>query len=193
MTDQCGRTGSVVANSQFQFDDLVQVDALAADGFSICENNTLSVLGSAVFYQCLNAKTEERSAFNNLYTENQGGQCNASYIQAVFCEVPDDQLEEISNEAACSVTGIQTNTAATPTATGEAEDSGAVAPTTTAAPAPFPAANGTNPIATGSAPPPGATSAPGGDIAPFEGSAATLILGGKVFGVLAGVAAFAML
>ncbi|KAL8866156.1 MAG: hypothetical protein Q9174_006464 [Haloplaca sp. 1 TL-2023] len=200
LTDQCGRTGSVVANSQFQFDNPVQVDALATSGFSICENNTLAVLGSAIFYQCLNAETEQRSAFNNLYSENQGGQCNQSYIQAVFCEVSDEQEATFEADATCLYsdspsTGVQSSTAAPPTTTGGAEDSGddSDAATTTAAAAPFPTNNGTAPAPSGSAPAPGPTGAPGEDVAPFEGSAATLVLGGKVVALIAGFAAFAML
>ena len=43
-TDQESRTGEIVANSQFQFDNPVQPDAISTE-FSACPNNTLAVTG----------------------------------------------------------------------------------------------------------------------------------------------------
>ncbi|KAL8896896.1 MAG: hypothetical protein Q9207_007489, partial [Kuettlingeria erythrocarpa] len=66
LEDQQGRTGGIVANSQFQFDELVQEGSLFLDGFSICGNSSLAVGGSTIFYQCLSG------TFYNLYKQSQG-------------------------------------------------------------------------------------------------------------------------
>lgn len=76
LKDQAGRTGSVVANHQFQFDNPIQEDALKTSGFSVCANGSLALDGSAIWYQCLSGE------FHNLYDQSQGGQCNAIYLVA---------------------------------------------------------------------------------------------------------------
>ena len=50
LTDQDNRTGEVVANHQFQFDNPVQ--GPTTSGFSVCSNGSLALHGSAIFYGC---------------------------------------------------------------------------------------------------------------------------------------------
>lgn len=76
LKDQADRTGSVVANHQFQFDNPTQENALKTSGFSVCANGSLALDGSAIWYQCLSGE------FHNLYDESQGEQCNAIYLVA---------------------------------------------------------------------------------------------------------------
>jgi len=53
LTDAEQRIGSVVANGQLQFDGPpAQMGAIYTAGFSVCENNTLALGGSTVWYQC---------------------------------------------------------------------------------------------------------------------------------------------
>lgn len=73
LKDSQGRTGNIVANHQFQFDNPIQDNAIYTSGWSVCSNGSLA-LTSAVFYQCLSG------TFYNLYDQSQGGQCNAVYI-----------------------------------------------------------------------------------------------------------------
>ncbi|KAF2636452.1 covalently-linked cell wall protein [Massarina eburnea CBS 473.64] len=77
LKDQAGRTGSIVANHQFQFDNPVQGDAIATSGFGVCNNGTITHDGSAIWYQCLSG------TFYNLYDESIGQHCSAIYISAV--------------------------------------------------------------------------------------------------------------
>ncbi|KAL8692496.1 MAG: hypothetical protein Q9218_002499 [Villophora microphyllina] len=193
LTDQLGRTGEVVANSQFQFDNPTQSGALHTSGFSICSNSSLAVGGSAIFYQCLNDPTPTKAAFNNIYTISQGPQCNASYIETVFCEAPAGSSSGSSSAASQPATSAPSTLA-----TSAAVPATTASPVTTAAAAPFPVSNGTAPAAsaTASGAKPGSTTT--GTTSPSPSpftpgsGASTLVLGGKVVALLAGIAAFAM-
>lgn len=76
LMDQAGRTGSIVANHQWQFDNPVQQDAISTDGFSICSNGSLAHDGFAVWHQCYSG------GFYNIYDRSLGGQCNSIYLVA---------------------------------------------------------------------------------------------------------------
>ncbi|KAF1977816.1 hypothetical protein BU23DRAFT_657303, partial [Bimuria novae-zelandiae CBS 107.79] len=90
LKDQAGRGGYIAANHQFQFDQPIQAGALERSGFSICDNRTLALGGSAIWYQCYSG------GFYNLYDESRGGQCNPVYIYTV------------SNSGGSSATGAVT-------------------------------------------------------------------------------------
>ncbi|KAF1963133.1 covalently-linked cell wall protein-like protein [Byssothecium circinans] len=94
LKDQAGRTGSIVANHQFQFDNPVQENAIATSGFGVCSNGTITHKGSAIWYQCLSG------TFYNLYDQSLGEHCNQIYISAVSASsAPVTQLtqEKISD------------------------------------------------------------------------------------------------
>jgi len=78
LTDQAGRTGYIAANYQFQFDQPVQEGARETEGFGLCSNGSMSLMGSAVFYQCLSGD------FYNLYSQSTGAQCIPIHIQATM-------------------------------------------------------------------------------------------------------------
>ncbi|KAF2873619.1 heat shock protein, partial [Massariosphaeria phaeospora] len=67
--DPYGRTGAIVANYQFQFDGPPQAGSIYTGGFSVCENNTLAIGGSTLFYRCMSGE------FGNLYDRSIGDQC----------------------------------------------------------------------------------------------------------------------
>ncbi|CAK4032580.1 hypothetical protein MYCFIDRAFT_86151 [Lecanosticta acicola] len=77
LKDQSGRTGEVVANHQFQFDQILQPNAIYTSGWAVCSNGSLVLGNQAVFYQCLSGN------FYNLYDQSQGGQCGPIYIQTI--------------------------------------------------------------------------------------------------------------
>ncbi|KAL8696613.1 MAG: hypothetical protein Q9224_002706, partial [Gallowayella concinna] len=152
LTDQLGRTGSIVANSQYQFDNPVQENALFTDGFSVCQNNTLAVGGSAIFYQCLSGDPQdpdnEDKLFNNIYTKAQGPtegpniQCFESYIEVIGCEVSPEQSSSFAQLSTSGTTGTKTASSlvSAPTsasvATSTSADTAAVTTATPAAPYP---------------------------------------------------------
>lgn len=97
LTDQAGRTGYIAANYQFQFDAPVQEGALESEGFGLCSNGSMSLMGSTVFYQCLSGD------FYNLYSQSTGAQCIPIHIQATMSEgtsgvsqIPDGQPQATS-------------------------------------------------------------------------------------------------
>ncbi|KAL8641418.1 MAG: hypothetical protein Q9228_001762 [Teloschistes exilis] len=186
LTDQQGRTGEIVANSQFQFDNPVQANSLFLSGFSICQNTSLAVGGSAVFYQCLNNPTPDKPAFNNLYLKNQGPQCNASYIETIFCDAPAG-----SNSGSSSASQPATNAPTTVATSSPMPATPKTTPMTTAASVPYPVANTTAAAPKGTASGTGVTSPSPSPFKPGSG-ASTLIIGGNVVALIAGIAAFAM-
>ncbi|KAL2062471.1 hypothetical protein VTL71DRAFT_6737 [Oculimacula yallundae] len=93
LTDSKGRIGSIVANYQFQFDGPPpQAGALYTAGFSVCQNGSLAIGGSAVFYSCASGE------FSNLYDRAWAPQCLPVFINVLPCggsgavgEKPDGQ------------------------------------------------------------------------------------------------------
>ncbi|KAL8774091.1 MAG: hypothetical protein Q9209_001199 [Squamulea sp. 1 TL-2023] len=202
LKDQQGRTGNVVANSQFQFDEPLQENALFTSGFSVCQNNTLAYPGSAIFYQCLSGdpqNPEDRSRlFNNLYTQPQGptsgeaDQCDQIYIEVIGCEPSPEQSSSFGISATGGSPATSASTpASTSAASSPASSPASQAPAMTQAPAvPYPVGNnGTSPspTATGSASPPGGSGSPApSPFVPGSG-AASLIIGGKLVALAAGI------
>ncbi|EON61345.1 hypothetical protein W97_00559 [Coniosporium apollinis CBS 100218] len=77
LTDQQGRTGYIASNFQWQYDAPPQAGAIYTAGFSVCENGSLALGGSAVFYGC------DSGDFYNLYDRNWADTCSPIYIVAV--------------------------------------------------------------------------------------------------------------
>lgn len=80
LTDAKGRIGSIVANYQFQFDGPpAQAGAIYTAGFSTCNNGSLAIGPSTVFYQCRSGD------FYNLYDRHWAEQCEPVEIVAMPC------------------------------------------------------------------------------------------------------------
>jgi hypothetical protein len=80
LTDAQGRIGSIVANYQFQFDGPPpQTGAIYTGGFSVCNNGSLAIGGSAEFFQCLSG------SFYNLYDRHWAEQCSGVELLVVPC------------------------------------------------------------------------------------------------------------
>lgn len=76
LKDSQDRTGAIVANYQFQFDGPPQAGSIYTAGFSTCQNGSLALGGSTVFYQCLSGD------FYNLYDRHWAAQCEPVEIVA---------------------------------------------------------------------------------------------------------------
>lgn len=76
LKDSQDRTGAIVANYQFQFDGPPQAGSIYTAGFSTCNNGSLALGGSTVFYQCLSGN------FYNLYDRHWAAQCEPVEIVA---------------------------------------------------------------------------------------------------------------
>jgi hypothetical protein len=80
LTDAQGRIGSIVSNYQFQFDGPPpQAGAIYTGGFSVCNNGSLAIGGSAEFFQCLSG------SFYNLYDRHWAEQCSGVELLVVPC------------------------------------------------------------------------------------------------------------
>lgn len=79
LKDRQGRTGSIVANRQFQFDGPPQAGAIYTGGFSTCNNGSIALGSSTVFYQCLSGD------FYNLYDKDWAEQCEPVELIATSC------------------------------------------------------------------------------------------------------------
>ncbi|KAM3551715.1 hypothetical protein MY1884_007587 [Beauveria asiatica] len=85
LTDSKGRIGSIVSNYQFQFDGPpAQAGALYTAGFSTCQNGSLAIGPSTVFYQC------RSGGFYNLYDRHWAEQCEPVEIVAMPCSSQKD-------------------------------------------------------------------------------------------------------
>ncbi|KAF1922824.1 uncharacterized protein M421DRAFT_426449 [Didymella exigua CBS 183.55] len=80
LRDQYSRTGSVVANRQFQFDGPPQAGAIYTGGFSVCQNNSLAIGGTTRWWRCMSG------TFGNLYDESIGDQCSEIRIVVGFVD-----------------------------------------------------------------------------------------------------------
>lgn len=209
LTDQCERTGEIVANAQFQYDLHVQNNAINTGGFSICGNGTLAIAGSAVFYHCLSG------SFYNLYDASLGAQCSPVFLEIIPCTPPADAGSDCpagtpssppsltsspsatsspSGTTSVSATSSTFSTAAAPAVTSAAVSS-AVAPAILAVSIPYsyPSSNTTtSATATGAASPVSTSTAKTSPI-PFQGGAASLAMGGKLLVAAVGIVAMAFL
>ncbi|KAK0510600.1 hypothetical protein JMJ35_007032 [Cladonia borealis] len=197
LTDQDGRTGEIVSNEQFQFDNPTQSGALFTSGWSICSNGTLSIGGSSVFYSC------NSGSFNNLYHESVGAQCFPVFIDTIPCVGPSGSASAApvtsstpSSTPAASSSPVASSTPVTTSAPVVSSVPTTMAPITMTAPAPFPVAANSTTAATGTAvastaPTKATTSAPATFTA---GSGANMLAAGsKLFAGMVGLVAFAML
>ncbi|KAH7067518.1 hypothetical protein BKA63DRAFT_522286 [Paraphoma chrysanthemicola] len=97
LRDGDGRTGSVVANRQFQFDGPPQAGAIYTGGFSICSNGSLAIGGTTRWWQC------SSGGFYNLYDEYIGGQCEEIRIQVNLLTKPTPSVVSSSRGVASTV------------------------------------------------------------------------------------------
>jgi len=78
LKDGKGRFGYIASNFQFQFDAGVpQAGAIFTAGFSVCDNGTLALGGSTIFWQCLSGN------FYNLYDRYWAPQCSPVNLRVV--------------------------------------------------------------------------------------------------------------
>lgn len=80
LKDAKDRTGYIASNYQFQFDGPPQAGAIFTSGFSACNNGSLALGGSTVFYRCLSGD------FYNLYDRHWAAQCEPIEIVATSCD-----------------------------------------------------------------------------------------------------------
>ncbi|KAK2591754.1 hypothetical protein QQS21_010544 [Conoideocrella luteorostrata] len=80
LLDSKQRTGYIASNYQFQFDAPAQAGAIYTAGFSTCNNGSLALGGSTVFYRCLSGD------FYNLYDRHWAAQCEPIEIVAASCD-----------------------------------------------------------------------------------------------------------
>lgn len=199
LTDQCERTGEIVANAQFQYDLHLQNNALNTGGFSVCSNGTLAVAGSAVFYHCLSG------SFYNLYDSSLGAQCSPVFLQVIGCTPPSDAGSDCPAGTPSSATSSTSSSSTSSVSVSSSTSSVSITSTTSSTPAavaaavvtvsmPYTYSSSSN--ATVSATATGvakttstATTSP---IA-FHGGAASLAMGGKLLVSAVGIAALAFL
>lgn len=106
LRDQYGRTGSIVANQQFQFDGPPQAGAIYTGGFSVCKNNSLAIGGSARWWRCMSGE------FGNLYDESIGDQCTEIRIVVSLLEKPTPSSSSVlPSSTTASVTPISGSSA----------------------------------------------------------------------------------
>lgn len=79
LKDAKGRTGYIADNYQFQFDAPPQTGAIYTGGFSVCNNGSLALGASTVFYECLSG------TFYNLYDRSWAPQCTPILIDLIPC------------------------------------------------------------------------------------------------------------
>ncbi|KAG8531315.1 uncharacterized protein KY384_002944 [Bacidia gigantensis] len=183
LLDSKGRTGYIASNRQFQFDGPPQAGAIYTAGWSVCESNKhLSLGGNDTFYNCLSG------TFNNIYDQSQGNQCYPVYIVTIPCTAS-SSIPIASKPATVSIASSATSeNIMTEMMTSAAATS---APATSA-----PAATvvkGTAPAGTASGAPSNTASGPTSSPSPFVGAGAIVEAGQKIVGLVAGVAAFALL
>lgn len=80
LKDAKDRTGYIASNYQFQFDAPPQANAIYTAGFSACNNGSLALGGSTVFYRCLSGE------FYNLYDRHWAAQCEPIEMVASSCD-----------------------------------------------------------------------------------------------------------
>lgn len=77
LKDSLARIGYIASNYQFQFDGPPQAGSIYTAGFSVCNNGSLALGGSAIWYQCLSG------GFYNLYDRWWAAQCSPIYINVI--------------------------------------------------------------------------------------------------------------
>jgi len=89
--DAKGRTGYIAANYQFQFDGPPQAGAIYTAVFSACNNGSLALGGSNVFYECLSGD------FYNLYDRKWASHCQPILIDIIPCGSSGDPVGQKSD------------------------------------------------------------------------------------------------
>jgi hypothetical protein len=79
LVDAKGRTGYISSSDQLQFDSPAQSGSKAADGFSVCEDGTLALGESTVFWAC------KSGPFSNIYADQIAPQCEQIHLAAIPC------------------------------------------------------------------------------------------------------------
>ena len=211
LLDQNGRTGEIVKNFQFQFDNPVQ--GPTTSGFSIYGNGSLAINGNAVFYSC------NSGSFANLYSQSVASYCVPIFIVTYPCAGSGASIEtggvtSATSPATSSATSSSSLVTSTTSSSSVSVASSTVSIATTSAympiapppvvsssAAPYPAGNNTTPAGTASAsvaPPTTTTTAgraPGAttSAATFKGAASATNVGGSLVALLAGLAGFALI
>jgi hypothetical protein len=85
LKDSQNRQGEIVANYQFQFDNPLQSGAVYTQGFSVCQNGSLALGGSAVFWECPTFGGPGIGNYSNLYSQSTGAQCSPILIEIIPC------------------------------------------------------------------------------------------------------------
>ena len=203
LTDGFNRTGSIVANHQFQFDGPPQAGAIYTGGFSVCANKSLALGGSARWWNCASGD------FFNLYDENIAAQCVEIRILASFVDQPASSSSSPSSSSTAAPSNTQSD-ATSETVSASANSTSSVASSTHASSAasasltaiPLTSINGTEPSGTisrdptvhaSSTPTPttsGSSSIP--DAPPSGGDAPSVRVGGATFGAVVGLLVAAM-
>ena len=100
LRDSFLRTGSVVANHQFQFDGPPQAGAIYTGGFSVCTNGSVAIGGTTRWWQCLSG------GFYNLYDEWIGDQCEEIRIQVTFPQKPSPSASASASATSMASTAV---------------------------------------------------------------------------------------
>lgn len=118
LTDAKNRVGEIVANYQFQFDPEPQTGAIYTSGFSACNNGSLALGGSAVFYECLSG------GFYNLYDRHWAAQCEPILLGITPCgSTSNSPVSQGSDgQPAGTAVGQKTDGQPTGTAVGQKSD-----------------------------------------------------------------------
>ncbi|KAF2797362.1 hypothetical protein K505DRAFT_235702 [Melanomma pulvis-pyrius CBS 109.77] len=96
--DPQNRTGSIVANYQFQFDGPPQAGAIWTGGWSVCKNNSLAIGPNTTFWHCLSG------GFANLYSVNLGAQCSPINIVVSYVDKPSSSSSVVASTATATAT-----------------------------------------------------------------------------------------
>jgi hypothetical protein len=107
LRDQYSRTGSIVANHQFQFDGPPQAGALYTGGFSVCQNKSLAIGGSARWWRCMSGE------FGNLYDTTIGEQCTEIRILVDFVDKPTPSSSSVVLASSTSSTSSTSSASST--------------------------------------------------------------------------------
>jgi len=102
LTDMKGRTGYIANNSQFQFDGPPQAGALLTGGFTACQNGSLALGGSAVWWECYSG------GFYNLYDVSQGLQCYPILLDIISCGGSSSAVVGASTDGQATGTAVAT-------------------------------------------------------------------------------------
>ncbi|KAH7139127.1 hypothetical protein B0J11DRAFT_35800 [Dendryphion nanum] len=100
LRDSYGRTASIVANFQFQFDGPPQAGAIYTGGFSVCQNNSLALGGSTVWWRCMSGE------FGNLYDRTIGDQCAQVRIVAQLLNAPSSSSSSVTPSRTASISTL---------------------------------------------------------------------------------------